>query len=150
MSEIGTSEENGQSEQYKNLVVPGSIDRTESGPVLLGTKCKDCGYTVFPTRSFCRDCLSENVHEIELSRQGWLKTYTEEQVGQDGFEPPYAFGIVTLPEGVQLYSLLTDYNDIDELSLGVDVELVFDKIKEDEKGNSLFGHKFRPVQGGEQ
>lgn len=138
------------SARYENLVVPGSMRQRKDGPVLVGTECQECGFVVFPTRSFCRDCLSEDVREVDLSREGTLKTYTEAHTGQSGFEPPYAFSFVSLPEGVQLYSLLTEYGDLNELELGMQVELTIDKIKTDESGEPLYGHKFRPVREGDQ
>ena len=34
----------------------------------------------------------------------------------------------------------------DCLHIGMEVELVIDKIREDEQGNEVIGYKFRPVQ----
>jgi len=147
MSESDGSSDN---QRFKNLVVPGSMRQREGGSVLVGTECQECGFVVFPTRTFCRDCLSENVREVDLSRRGTLKTYTEAHTGQFGFEPPYAFSFVSLPEEVQLYSLLTDYGDIDDLQLGMTVELTLDVIRMDESGDPLYGHKFKPIPEAEQ
>jgi len=129
-------------------LVDGSIRVDERGdPVPVGTECAECGFVVFPTRSFCRNCLSENVTELELSREGELRTYTIARTGQEGFEPPYAFGFVNLPEGVRLYSLLDGW-ETGTLEVGAPVELTIDEIKPDsETGEPLFGHTFRLVEG---
>lgn len=135
-------------DESQRLVVDGSIRVAEDGvPVLVGTKCNECGFVVFPTRSFCRDCLSEDVTDADLSRQGELRTYTVAHTGQEGFEPPYAFGFVSLPEGVRLYSLIDGWES-EAMEVGVPVELTLDEIKEDpQTGEPLFGHKFRLAGG---
>ncbi|WP_254525702.1 Zn-ribbon domain-containing OB-fold protein [Natrinema caseinilyticum] len=129
-------------------LVDGSIRTADDGdPVLVGTECAECGFVVFPTRPFCRNCLSENVDDIDLSRNGELRTYTVAHTGQEGFEPPYAFGFVDLPEGVRLYSLLKGWES-GTLEVGAPVELTLDEIKPDPKtGEPLFGHVFRLVEG---
>lgn len=129
-------------------LVDGSIRITEDGdPVLVGTECSECGFVVFPTRPFCRNCLSENVDDVDLSRNGELRTYTVAHTGQEGFEPPYAFGFVDLPEGVRLYSLLDGWES-GTLEVGAPVELTLDEIKPDpETGEPLFGHVFRLAEG---
>lgn len=135
-------------DESRRLVVDGSIRIAEDGdPVLVGTECADCGFVVFPTRSFCRNCLSEDVVDVDLSREGELRTYTVAHTGQEGFEPPYAFGFVDLPEGVRLYSLLDGW-ETGALEVGAPVELTLDEIKADpETGEPLFGHRFRLVDG---
>ena len=126
------------------LVVGGSIRVTDEGdPVLVGSECENCGHVVFPSRPFCRSCLSENVGNVDLSQHGELRTYTVVRTGQEGFEPPYAFGVVALPEGVRLYSLLDKWES-GPLAVGASVELTLADIKEDpETGERLFGHRFR-------
>lgn len=131
-----------------SLVVDGSIRVAEDGaPVLIGTECTDCHYVSFPPTSFCRGCLSENVTEVDLSREGELRTYTIVRTGQEGFEPPYACGYVTLPEGVRLYSLLEGWES-GGLEVGMPVKLTLDKITEASETNEpLFGHRFRIETG---
>jgi uncharacterized OB-fold protein len=133
-------------DESRRLVVDGSIRVAEDGaPTLVGTECAECEFVVFPTRSFCRNCLSESVTDIALSREGELRTYTVAHTGQEGFEPPYAFGFVNLPEGVRLYSLLDGW-ETGTLKVGAPVELTLDEIKADpETGDPLFGHAFRLV-----
>jgi uncharacterized OB-fold protein len=57
---------------------------------------------------------------------------------------PYAFGYVELPEGVRIESLFTGC-DFENLEIGLCVELVLEKISEDEQGNDVVCHKFRPL-----
>lgn len=137
-----------QSEEDYPLVLPGSIEGPET-PTLFGSECNECGNVTFPQREFCPSCLSENVDRTELSRRGSLISYTVvNSGGQEGFETPYAFGFVELPEDVRLYSLLSDWEPKDKLEVGMEMEVVFDEIKKDSiTDEQLYGHKFRPLGG---
>ncbi|MFC5973689.1 Zn-ribbon domain-containing OB-fold protein [Halomarina salina] len=132
--------------ESSGLVVDGSIRiAADDNPVLIGTECSECEYVVFPSRPFCRNCLSDNVSDVELARTGQLETYTVAHTGQEGIEPPYAFGFVNL-ENVQIYSRFTEWKER-SLEVGDQVELVLEKIKTDtETGEPLFGHMFRPME----
>jgi len=57
---------------------------------------------------------------------------------------PYAEGFVELPEGVRVQTLFTDCN-LDDLRVSMDVELVIEKLHEDEEGNEIVTFKFRPA-----
>jgi uncharacterized OB-fold protein len=128
------------------LVLPGSIEGGDD-PVLIGSECTECGNVTFPKRTFCPECLSDDVAPTKLPTSGRLESYTVVRSGgQDGFETPYAFGFIDLPAvDVRLYSLLDDWAPSDDLEVGMTVELVFDDIKDDPiTGERLHGHKFRP------
>lgn len=116
-------------------------------PYLIGSKCSSCGEIVFPKMQVCPNCQEQNVEEVKLSRRG--KIYTVTVVMQ---QPPlyykgpvpYALGYVELPEGVRLETLYTDC-DPDSLEIGMDVELVVEKLYDDDEGNELITYKFRPI-----
>jgi uncharacterized OB-fold protein len=83
--------------------------------------------------------------EVTLSRRGRLYTFTIAETGPPGFDVPYAFGYVDLPEGVRVFAPLTDC-EYDRLEIGMELELVLGKIRQ-EDGVEVIGYKFRPVQG---
>ncbi len=86
-----------------------------------------------------------------LSRKGKLVSFTVSHVGPQGFDPPYAYGWVDLPEGIRLFSLLTECEPFEErLKLDMPLEMVMDKIMEDPDGTEVYGYKFRPLAGGQQ
>jgi uncharacterized OB-fold protein len=57
---------------------------------------------------------------------------------------PYAEGFVELPEGVRVETLFTDCN-FDDLRIGMDMEMVVERLQEDEEGNEILSYKFRPA-----
>lgn len=122
----------------------------EEPPYLIGSRCENCGRTFFPKRAICCQCFRDDtMKEAVLSNRGKLYNYCLSQIAPPGFKPPYALGYVDLPEGIRLFSLLSlDSPSEKSLELGMDVELVIDKMKEDEKGNDLLCYKFRPFKKG--
>jgi len=113
-------------------------------PYLIGSRCRDCQEVMFPSRSICLNCFGDNFEEVALSSKGKLFTFTINYQGPKEFSTPYASGYIDLPEGVRIYSLLTDWENKD-LKIGMEMELVIDKIKEDREGNEVVGYKFRPL-----
>jgi len=115
-------------------------------PHLLGTRCKMCGLVSFPPRAVCSRCFSEEMESIPLSTTGRLYSYTIIGYAPPGLTAPYAIGYVDLPEGVRVFSILAGWNR-EGLKVGMDVELVLDKFRDDKEGKEIITYKFRPVQG---
>ena len=120
-------------------------------PQLIGSKCPSCGEVYFPkkVKGLCVNCQATSLDDIKLSRRGKIFTYSVVMIQPGGGfyhgPVPYAYGYVELPEGVRLQTLFTDSN-FDELKVNMDVELVIEKIDEDEEGNDIMTYKFRPVK----
>lgn len=114
-------------------------------PHLIGTKCKLCNTIFFPPRVICTRCSKEDVMEkIELSRKGKLCSYSIVMQNIPRYESPYVVAYVDLPEGVRVFTHLTDC-DPSDLKIDMDVEMVIDFLRKDEDGNNLIGYKFRPI-----
>jgi benzoylsuccinyl-CoA thiolase BbsA subunit len=113
-------------------------------PYLIGSRCRKCQEVMFPQRPICPNCFGKEVEQVRLSSRGRLFTFTINHQGSKEFSTPYASGYVDLPEGVRIYSLLTDW-EAKGLKIGTEMELVIEKIKEDREGKIVLGYKFRPV-----
>jgi uncharacterized OB-fold protein len=57
---------------------------------------------------------------------------------------PYAIGFVELPEGVRIQTLFTGC-DPENLRTGMKMEMVIERLQEDEMGNEIVTYKFRPT-----
>lgn len=112
---------------------------------LLGSRCKGCGQVAFPSRAVCSGCFHEEMEIIPLSTRGKIYTFTIIGYPPPGMIAPYAIGYVDLPEGVRVFSILTDWKE-EDLKVGRPVELVLGKFRDDEEGNEIVTYKFRPVQ----
>jgi uncharacterized OB-fold protein len=106
-----------------------------------------CSYVevFFPRRFICPDCFKEDTLEkIHLSTKGKLYTFCILERGPIGFDTPYAVGYIDLPEGLRIYALLME-SRIERLKIGMEMELVIEKIRKDSEGNDIIGYKFKPV-----
>lgn len=117
-------------------------------PYLIGSKCRTCGHVAFPRRAICPVCVKPGtMEEVPLSRRGKLNSFTVAQVAPSGFKAPYIISYVDLPEGPRVFSMITGCEPSEQsLKVGQEVELVIEKISEDDKGNEVIGYKFRPIR----
>jgi uncharacterized OB-fold protein len=130
------------------FVIPSSPSEK---PYLVGSKCRSCGEVVFPPRRCCRRCSSRDLEEVALSRRAKLYSFTCIMVKLPGanLEPPYFTGIVELPEGERIRTLLTESSPA-SLKIGDEMELVIDVVYKDESDREVLGWKFKPVGRGKQ
>ncbi|OPY58406.1 MAG: hypothetical protein A4E57_04858 [Syntrophorhabdaceae bacterium PtaU1.Bin034] len=131
-------------------VLPGLVHEAggpDEKPYLIGSKCKICGRVSFPKAYVCSVCMNEDsMEEIPLSTKGTIDTFTVVKVAPLGFKAPYIQGFVNLPEGPRIFTLFTGCDPLNHnLKDGAEVELVVEKVREDENGNDLVGYKFRPT-----
>lgn len=123
-------------------------------PQLIGSQCRNCGEVYFPKKEkgICICCQQRGLAEIELSRRGKVYSFTivmqRPPIYYKG-PVPYALAWVELPEGVRLETLLTDCA-FEELRVGMDVELVIERLFQDEEGNDILTYKFKPVSNGQE
>ena len=129
------------------FVIPSSPSEK---PYLIGSKCRSCGEVLFPVRRSCRRCCSMDLEEVALSRKAELYAFADVRVRLPDAKspPPYLAGIVELPEGERIRTLLTGA-DAASLKIGDKMELVIDVVYEDESGREVLGWKFKPEGGGE-
>jgi uncharacterized OB-fold protein len=94
-------------------------------PVLLGSRCDECGTSFLGSVEFCRRCTSDRVAATTLSRTGRIESYTVVvRASGDWAGPvPYALATVTLPEGVLVASLLADWEEPEPIEVGEPVEV---------------------------
>lgn len=114
---------------------------------LVGGACPHCGEVVFPKRDSCPKCTKMGMTVIPLSTQGEVYASTVVHFKPPLYEGPipYVVGEVLVPEGAVVQTAFIGCDMDKPLPIGTRVELVIEKIGEDEAGNELMVHKFRPV-----
>lgn len=119
---------------------------------LIGSRCCSCGDVFFIKRDYCLNCQSSDLEEVALNRRGKLWGFTVMfYPAPPPYKPPdpfvpYGVGWVELPDGVMVHSVLTASNP-GQLHVGMDMELVIEKLDGDEEGNDIMTYKFHPVPG---
>ncbi|MFQ6028218.1 MAG: Zn-ribbon domain-containing OB-fold protein [Dehalococcoidia bacterium] len=121
--------------------------RGNESPVLLGTRCRECGVCVFGPAIFCQSCTSSSLEPVELSREGTLFSYTTVRVPPAGWPGPvpYVLGEVELPEGPHVLAEVIDCADA-ELKIGLPVQLALQTVEGVESGVARVVYKWRPLE----
>ena len=93
---------------------------------LMGSKCKKCGYSTFPPRADCPECMSGDFEFIEYTGKGTIHTYSTIAAAPTGFESevPYTVAVVDLEEGGRLVAWLGDTLPAGDAKIGMDVQVV--------------------------
>jgi uncharacterized OB-fold protein len=122
-------------------------------PQLIGSRCKACGITTFPSQESCPRCASPEMAEQLLARRGRLWAWTTQSFPPpsppysgprgDAFVP-FGVGYVELPGQVKVEARLTE-SDPERLVPGSEMELVVVPFRTDERGNEVVTFAFRPV-----
>jgi uncharacterized OB-fold protein len=88
----------------------------------------------------------EGIKKTRLGGTGKLYAFTMIYVSSREFNPPYPFGYVILePENIRIPTLITGVEKPEVLKTGMKMEMVIEKLRNDDKGNELITYKFRPV-----
>jgi len=114
---------------------------------LLGETCRTCGKPIFPPRDVCPHCTEAAQDAHALAGKGQVYSYSTVYQAPAGYAEyqPYTVALIKLDEGPLVTAQLTDV-DHDDVHIGMPVEMVTRKIKEEgENGMIVYGYKFRPV-----
>ncbi len=115
---------------------------------LMGNVCDNCGAKIFPRRTLCPKCHSDNLQEHIFSNRGKIIEWTRIYEPASGFElyAPYYFGIIELDEGIRVSTQITSITDESQLEVGKEVQLVFRKLFEGgPEGVIAYGFKAEPI-----
>lgn len=112
-------------------------------PRLIGSRCRRCGLVFFPKEVVCCGCFEEDMEQALLSNKGKLYSFTVVRQRPMAYigPMPYLIGLVSLPEGAMVMSLLTP-DDPGAFSCDADVEMVLERI---DPGQDTVTYKFKPV-----
>lgn len=123
-------------------------------PRLLGSRCQQCQRLTFPCQDSCSACCSNDMCTEELPNKGTLWTWTVQRFmpkspynsgeTMETFQP-YGVGYIELPGAVRVEARLTE-NDPAKLKIGMAMELVVGKFREDDNGDDIISFAFKPVE----
>ena len=116
---------------------------------LIGNRCQECGYVSFPKSFRCIKCTAAELEDVLLGPMAKLDSFTVARVEPPGtiMKAPYILAQVIFTEGPVVKTIVTSDTDPASLELGMDMELVIEKVMEDKDGNDVMAYKFRPIKG---
>jgi len=133
-------------------IIEGLFTWPSDDPHLIAGRCKTCHTIFFP--KFCQqhkpDCHPKIVEEIQLSKRGKLASFTILHIPPPPLfkippsQVPYAVGVIELPEGLKVVGLLTGCK-WEDLKMYMDVEIVIEKLYENEEGIEALTWKLKPT-----
>lgn len=117
-------------------------------PYLIGVKCSRCGNIAFPKIPVCSRCgVRGTMEEYHLGQKGKIESFTVVWSPLPGFKAPSVQSLIKLDEGVTIWSLMTGCEPSDDaLKIGMDVELVIEKVREDQEGREIMSYQYKPVK----
>jgi uncharacterized protein len=86
-------------------------------------QCRGCSRHLFPPRSVCPHCLTDDPEWVRARGTGTVHTFTVQHRNPQGFEgqAPYTIAMVDLDEGVRMMTRIP--GDPDRLAVGDPVEV---------------------------
>jgi len=122
------------------------INEAGTDGVLMGSICKKCGEHYFGKQTYCFKCASQDFKDIELPKQGILRTYTVIFTPPAGWQGnvPYILGSVELTETPEILSEVIDCPK-ENIKIGMRMQLVFKVGGTDKEGNEIVVYKWKPV-----
>lgn len=127
-----------------------TLETPDGRPRLIGSRCGNCGEVFFPKKSngWCVHCQRRTLEEVLLSPRGRIAAITVvEQQPAGGFyhgPVPYAYGLVDMPEGIRVTSLITADN-LGAIKVGSEAELIIRPLYEDQEGHEVITFMFTPI-----
>ncbi|NLA76100.1 MAG: hypothetical protein GX846_11635 [Deltaproteobacteria bacterium] len=115
---------------------------------LIGNRCRKCGLTAFPKTAVCPRCqIQDTMEEARFEGSGTLDSYSIVQAALPGFRQPSIQAYVNLDNGPKIWSLITGCEPVEgSLKLGMKMEMVIDRVRDDEEGNELISYQFKPAE----
>jgi len=113
-----------------------------------GSRCRNCGQSIFPVQRICLNCHSiDDYEEIRYSDQvGKVFSFTRDQLAGRSDDPVVVQTVLDMEDGARFYLMMTDC-DPSEVKVGLPVELTFRRIYEGANFHNYFW-KCRPLRNG--
>lgn len=144
----------GRQEKKKVPAIAGWFTMDIKEPHLIGSRCKSCKDYFFPKEAvFCRNphCKGTEFEEVLLSRKGTLWSFVMNHykpphpfISPEPFTP-YGVAVTALAEEkMMVMGQLSRDCDYQKLTTGMEMELVLEKLYEDEE-NEYLVWKWKPI-----
>jgi len=113
-----------------------------------GSRCKQCGRSIFPIQRICFNCRSkDDYEEIRYAEQtGEVFTFSRDQLAGRSDDPVVVQTIFEMDDGARFYLIMTDC-DPENVKVGQLVEFTFRRIYEGAGFHNYFW-KCRPLRYG--
>ncbi|MBL7487574.1 OB-fold domain-containing protein [Frankia sp. AgB1.9] len=118
-------------------------------PVLVVQACKACGARFFDRRNACASCGSDaGFDQVEVAREGVVRTFTIVSFAAPGVPVPYVSGIVDCEGTTVRGNIVNIAADPEHVHAGMKVRLTILSLGTDAAGTNAVGYGFEPIESG--
>ena len=114
-------------------------------PHLVAHECASCGARYFDRRSACASCSQRDFRDVELPRDGILRTFTIVSFAAEGVPVPFVAGVVDCGGTSVRTNIVNVPPDPEHVTLGMKVRLTTVPVGTDEAGVEAVGYGFEPA-----
>jgi uncharacterized OB-fold protein len=114
-------------------------------PHLIAHECTTCGSRYFDRRNACAACEGTTFTDVDLPREGELRTFTIVSFAAPGIPVPFVAGVVDLDGTSVRANVINVDPDPEHVRLGMKVKLATYSVGEDSSGVEAIGFGFEPV-----
>jgi uncharacterized protein len=115
-------------------------------PYLVAHECAHCGARFFDRRSACASCSQRDFSDVELPRDGTLRTFTIVSLAAEGVKVPFVAGVVDCGGTSVRANIVNVQPDPDHVTLGMKVRLATVPVGADASGTEAVGFGFEPAE----
>jgi uncharacterized OB-fold protein len=114
-------------------------------PHLVAHECAECGARYFDRRNACANCEGTTFNEVDVAREGVLRTFTIVSFAAPGIPVPFVAGVVDCDGTSVRANVINVEPDPGHVRLGMKVKLATYSVGEDAHGVEAIGFGFEPV-----
>jgi uncharacterized OB-fold protein len=114
-------------------------------PHLVAHECAECGARYFDRRNACASCEGTTFNEVDVAREGVLRTFTIVSFAAPGIPVPFVAGVIDCDGTSVRANVINVEPDPEHVRLGMKVKLATYSVGEDAHGVEAIGFGFEPV-----
>lgn len=117
----------------------------DSEPHLVAHECAQCGARYFDRRNACASCEGTDFHDVDVPRDGELRSFTIVSLAAPGIPVPFVAGVIDCGGTTVRGNVVNTPPDPEHVRLGMKVRLTTVPIGTDAKGVEAIGYAFEPA-----
>ena len=114
-------------------------------PHLRAHECTACGARFFDRRNACASCGATEFRDVDVPREGTLRTFTIVSFAAPGVPVPFVAGIVDCDGTSVRGNVVNVEPDPEHVTLGMKVRLTTFPVGTDAAGTEAIGYGFEPA-----
>ncbi len=114
-------------------------------PYLVAHECTGCGARYFDRRNACAGCEGTTFTDVEVPREGVLRTFTIVSFAAPGIPVPFVAGVVDCDGTSVRTNIINVEPDPEHVRTGMKVKLATYSVGRDSNGVEAIGFGFEPV-----